>query len=146
MRILPKPSTRKYQTLLLIFVVYPYHIGSSLTNISVMTIAERIRLARMQKKFSQTQLAQLSGVNLKSLSRYELGSSVPPADALKAIADALAVSTDSLLSDEQRLIKDKDLLAKMEVIDQMDEETKQMVVRFLDLAVRDFKTRQAYAS
>jgi transcriptional regulator with XRE-family HTH domain len=30
-----------------------------------------------------------SEVNLKSLSRYELGSSVPPADALKAIADAL---------------------------------------------------------
>jgi|TARA_B110000971_G_C20025316_1_gene508511 hypothetical protein len=30
-----------------------------------------------------------SEVNLKSLSCYELGSSVPPADALKAIADAL---------------------------------------------------------
>jgi len=28
-------------------------------------------------------------VNNKSLSRYELGSSIPPADAIKNIADAL---------------------------------------------------------
>ena len=111
-----------------------------------MTIAERIRLFRQQLKMSQTELSEKSGVNLKSLSRYELGNSVPSADVLKAIADALGVTADALLSDDQVMIKDKELFKKFEEIQSMEEgETKQMIVRFLDLAIRDFKARQAYA-
>tara|TARA_B110000858_G_C17752355_1_gene450330 strand:+ start:1144 stop:1365 length:222 start_codon:yes stop_codon:yes gene_type:complete len=45
-----------------------------------------------------------SEVNLKSLSRYELGSSVPPADALKAIADALGVSWSRKLGQRFRKV------------------------------------------
>ena len=110
-----------------------------------MTIAERIRLTRQQKKLSQTELAELAGVNKKSLSRYELDASIPPADALKSIADALGVSTDYLLSDEHTIIKDKELLKKFEVIQDIDEQTKIVVDNFLDLVIRDFKARKAYA-
>jgi transcriptional regulator with XRE-family HTH domain len=109
-----------------------------------MTIAERIRLYRQQKGFSQAELAEKSQVNNKSLSRYELGSSIPPADALKNIADALGVSSDALLNDDNVSVKDKDLLQKFEVIQQMNEEDKIIVNRFLDLTIRDFKTKQAY--
>jgi transcriptional regulator with XRE-family HTH domain len=111
-----------------------------------MTIAERIRLYRQQKNLSQAELAERSGVNNKSLSRYELGSSIPPADALKAIADALGVSTDSLLSDDNIMIKDTQLLKRFEVIQDMKGENKAMIIKFLDLAIRDFKTQQAYSS
>lgn len=111
-----------------------------------MTIAERIRLTRQQKKISQTELAEISGVNKKSLSRYELGTSIPPADALKSIADALGVSTDYLLSDDSVVIKDKELFKKFEVLQNIDEETKTVVDNFLDLIIRDFKARKAYAS
>jgi len=110
-----------------------------------MTIAERIRLTRQQKKLSQTELAELASVNKKSLSRYELDASIPPADALKSIADALGVSTDYLLSDDHTLIKDKELLKKFEVIQNIDEQTKVVVDNFLDLVIRDFKARKAYA-
>lgn len=111
-----------------------------------MTIAERIRLYRQQKNLSQAELAEISGVNNKSLSRYELGTSIPPADALKAIADALGVSADSLLSDDNIAIKDKELLKRFQAIQDMDSENKAMIVKFLDLAIRDAKTKQAYAS
>jgi transcriptional regulator with XRE-family HTH domain len=110
-----------------------------------MTIAERIRLTRQQRKMSQTELAEMSGINLKSLSRYELGTSVPPANALKDIADALQVSTDALLSDDQVSVKDKELLKKFQVIQDMEDDTKSMIVKFLDLAIRDFKAKQAYS-
>jgi len=110
-----------------------------------MTIAERIRLYRQQKGFSQSELAEKSQVNNKSLSRYELGSSIPPADALKNIADALGVSSDALLNDDNGSVKDKDLLEKFEVIQEMNEEDKIIVNRFLDLTIRDFKTKQAYS-
>ena len=61
-------------------------------------------------------------MNNKSLSRYELGSSIPPADALKNIADALGVSSDALLNDDTVAIKDKDLFKKFEAIQDMNEE------------------------
>jgi len=83
-------------------------------------------------------------VNNKSLSRYELGSSIPPADALKNIADALGVSSDALLNDDTVAIKDKDLLKKFEAIQDMNEEDKALVTRFLDLTIRDFNSRKAY--
>ena len=114
--------------------------------ISFMTIAERIRFIRQQQKLSQTELAERSGVNLKSLSRYELGTSIPPSDLLKNIADALGVTADVLLSDEQVSIKDKNLLHKFQAIQDMDGETKTMIINFLDLAIRDFKAKKAYAS
>lgn len=109
-----------------------------------MTIAERIRLYRQQKGFSQAELAEKSTVNNKSLSRYELGSSIPPADALKNIADALGISADTLLSDDVTTIKDVELFKKFEVIQDMNDEDKSIVLRFLDLTIRDYKTKQAY--
>lgn len=111
-----------------------------------MTIAERIRIYRQQRKLSQAKLSELSGVNNKSLSRYELNTSIPPADALKAIADALGVSSDALLSDNNISIKDKELLKRFEIIQNMIGEDKQMIMKFLDLTIRDYKAKQAYAS
>lgn len=110
-----------------------------------MTIAERIRLYRQQKNISQQELANLSGVNVKSLSRYELGTSVPPADSLKAIANALKISADALLTDEQVTIKDQELMEKFEIIQNMNGEAKKMVMTFLDMVVRDFQARQVYS-
>ncbi|GEN78266.1 hypothetical protein CHA01nite_40060 [Chryseobacterium hagamense] len=63
-------------------------------------------------------------MNNKSLSRYEPGSSIPPADALKNIADALGVSSDALLNDDTVSIKDKELLKKFQAIQNMSEEDK----------------------
>lgn len=111
-----------------------------------MTISERIRLIRQQKDLSQKALAEIADVKLKSLSRYELGTSIPPADVIKKIADSLQVSTDTLLSDEKITIQDKELLKKFEVIQNMTGETKQTVMNLIDLAIRDFKAKQAYAS
>lgn len=110
-----------------------------------MTIAERIRLYRQQKNLSQAELAERSGVNNKSLSRYELDTSIPPADALKAIADALGVSADALLSDDTISIKDKALLKRFEAIQDMNTEDKAMIIKFLDLAIRDANAKKAYA-
>ena len=110
-----------------------------------MTIAERIRVNRTHKKLSQSELVQITGINLKSLSRYEIGATIPPADALKKIADALEITADALLGDEKVIIKDRALLKKFEIIQQMTGQQKEMVLQFLDMAVRDFKAKQAYS-
>jgi len=112
-----------------------------------MTISERIRHTRQQQKLSQLDLAQKANLSPKSLSRYELGTSIPPADSLKAIANALGVSADYLLDDEAVQIKDKELYKKFEAIQNMkNDDTKKMILSFIDLAIRDSKARQAYSS
>ena len=111
-----------------------------------MTISERIKLTRQQKNMSQSELAEQASISTKSLSRYETGASIPPADSLKAIADVLGVSADYLLSDDKVEIKDKDLFKKFEVIQDMNDENKSMIIKFLDLAIRDAKARKAYGS
>ena len=109
-----------------------------------MTLGEKLRTLRQRKKLSQAELAQTSGIYQKSISRYELGEAVPSATALKQLADALDVTADYLLSEKPVVVRDKDLLKKFEVIQDLDEPTKQVVLLFLDLVVRDFKARQAY--
>ena len=110
-----------------------------------MTIADRIRHYRKQKDLSQSDLANLSDVNLKSLSRYENNTSVPPADILKKLADALQISADALLDDNNLSIQDKSLFDKFLTIQQMEGEDKKMILSFLDMSIRDFKAKQAYS-
>jgi hypothetical protein len=68
-----------------------------------------------------------------------------PAGALKNIADALGVSADVLLSDDKIMIKDKELLKRFEVVQEMTGDDKNIVLKFLDLTIRDFKTKKAYS-
>ncbi len=67
-----------------------------------------------------------------------MGSSIPP-------ADALGVFSTALLTDDNIAVKDKHLLQKFEVIQEKNEEDKIIVTRFLDLNIRDFKTKEANA-
>jgi len=112
-----------------------------------MTLGDKIKTVRQLKKISQNELSELSGVMQKNISRYEQNSSIPSALTLKKIADALKVTTDYLLGDSEDdiLIQDKELLQKFKVIQEMTGETKNLVTTFLDLIIRDFKTRQAYS-
>ena len=114
---------------------------------SIMTLGNKIKTVRQQKKMSQNELAELSGVMQKNISRYEQDTSVPSALALKKIADALEVTTDYLLgeNEEDILIQDKDLLQKFKVIQGMTGETKNVVTTFLDLIIRDHITKKAYS-
>ena len=52
---------------------------------------------------------------------------------------------DSLLSDKQVAIRDKELLEKFEAVQQINGDERKVIDRFLDMAIRDFKTRKNYA-
>jgi len=49
-----------------------------------------------------------------------------------------------LLNDKTVSIKDKELLKKFEAIQDMNEEDKVLVTRFLNPTIMDFNTRKAY--
>lgn len=111
-------------------------------------LGEKIRALRLRKGLSQIELAKLAEIYQKNISRYEKGTTDPSASAIKRIADALGVSTDYLLNDaaDEIEIKDKALLVKFQEIQNMTGKTKETVITLIDLAIRDYKAKQAYSS
>lgn len=59
-----------------------------------MIIGNAIKEARKKKGLSQSELADLSGLNRNSIYNYETGKREPRIDALVAIAKALEISID----------------------------------------------------
>ena len=59
-------------------------------------IANNIRVYRLERKMTQSQLANEVGVQYQAVSKWETGTSVPDTAMLPKIADALDISIDEL--------------------------------------------------
>ena len=79
------------------------------------------------------------------IGRYERGDIKPSIDVVSKIADALEVSIDYLMG-KTSLVMDKETIKRLESIDQLSEQNKAFILDMIDMALRDAKTRQAYAS
>lgn len=61
------------------------------------TFGSRLRSARERKNLSQVGVYKKTGINNKTLSRYENDGTEPDADSLRRLADLYEVSVDRLL-------------------------------------------------
>lgn len=75
-----------------------------------MSTGERIARKRQENGWSQTHLAQLVGVNVKSVKDWENSVSVPAAKTLIKLSHLFGVSTDYLLGLDQRTLISLDSL------------------------------------
>lgn len=62
-----------------------------------MTIGENIRQYRRQKNLTQTQLANMVGVSVQAVSKWETGSGMPDISQIVPLAQVLGITTDELL-------------------------------------------------
>src|SRR5919201_2559867 len=69
-----------------------------------MTFGSRLRRARRDAGFSQSELETRSGIPKARLSRYENGHVLPSIQTLGKLARALGVSEASLLGDQRAII------------------------------------------
>lgn len=69
-----------------------------------MTFNERLKKIREQKKMTQEQLAQRSGISRRMISKYEGGNARPRFDAAEKIAAALDISVSELLGESGTLV------------------------------------------
>jgi len=110
-----------------------------------MTLGEKIRLTRTQRKISQQELGELATTHQKNISKYEKDLVAPSAITLKKIADALEVTTDYLLNEKDTIvIKDTALMDQFKEIDSMPENVKNTLMSVVAAYIRDFKTKEAY--
>ena len=97
-----------------------------------MTLAEKIKILRKEKKILQEDLSRAIDVHSKHISRYENGKATPGPDILKKMADFFEVSTDYLLYDNvpkngKIKIDDPELLDQFEKIKQLNVEERKAV-------------------
>ncbi len=101
---------------------------------------------RKQRNWSQTDLANNSGVSREMIGKYERGEAVPSIEAAKKIADAFEVSLDYLVGEGMNASFDKKTLKRLQDIHKLDADIQEKLFFFIDTVIRDNKARKAYAS
>ena len=99
---------------------------------------------REQRNWSQTDLAENSGVSRVMIGKYERGEAVPSIEAAKKIADAFDVSLDYLVGIGINSKFDKRTLKRLQELEELDEDKKKILLDLIDTYIRDFKASQAY--
>lgn len=101
-------------------------------------------LLRKKKGLSQAELGKLIGTSGDVIGRYERGDISPPIEVVAKIADALEVSVDYLIG-KTKMELDKETMRRLEDISTLSQDNKSFVLNMIDMALRDFKTKKAYA-
>ena len=109
-----------------------------------MALADNMMLLRKKKAISQAELGKMIGTSGDVIGRYERGDISPSIEAVAKIADALEVSVDYLIG-KTKMELDKETIRRFEDIAALSQENKRFVLNLIDMALRDFKTKKAYA-
>jgi len=103
-----------------------------------------IALLRDKAKWSQTDLANNSGVSRVMIGKYERGEAVPSIDAAKKIADAFDVSLDYLVGEGQNAKFDKKTVKRLQDIQDLNPNIKDKLFFLIDTVIRDTNAKKAY--
>lgn len=111
-----------------------------------METSKIIASLRDKRGWSQTELADKSGVSRVMIGKYERGEAIPSIDAAKKIADALEVSLDYLVGEGINSKLDKQALKRLQDLELLEDDKKKTLFDLIDTYIRDAKTRKAHAA
>ena len=97
-----------------------------------MNFPERLAAFRKEKNMTQMELAELTGVHVAQIRRYESGSSQPTLEVIRKIALALHVSADKLIFDENERGPDDDLRLHFEAVSKLTPDEKRTIKELLE--------------
>jgi transcriptional regulator with XRE-family HTH domain len=114
-------------------------------------LGERINELRKKIGISQNELARRINVSKAQMNRYEAKGIQPPADVLNNIAEVLETSVDYLINgnaDEKAkaILQKTEVLQKFKEIETLPERQQNIILDVIGAYIRDYKTKQAYAS
>jgi len=110
-----------------------------------MKTSKNIAELRKKMNWSQSELADKTGISQVMVGKYERGDAVPSLEVAKKIADAFEVSLDSLVGEGINAHFDKKTLERIEELYKLEDDKKQTLFDLIDTYIRDAKTRKAYA-
>lgn len=97
-----------------------------------MSIAANLLRLRRARNLTQPQFADLVGLHVNQVRRYEAGAAQPSLDGLKKIAQALHVSLDELVFEAGERGPNDDLRMHFEAVARMTPEEQQVVRSLLE--------------
>ncbi|WP_315819980.1 helix-turn-helix transcriptional regulator [Paraflavitalea speifideaquila] len=97
------------------------------------------------------QHADKIGVSKSQYIRYETKDVQPPANIMNKLADMLGTAVDYLISGDKTekakaSLKNSELIQRFKEVDALPEEEQGVLIKIISAYVRDYKTKQAYAS
>jgi len=109
-------------------------MGQWLTSVDLkqMSIQERLISLRRDKQLTQQEMADIIGVHVNQIRRYESGTTQPSLEVLKRIAVTLHVSIDSLVFEEKERGPDDELKLQFEAISQFNADEKMVIKSLLE--------------
>lgn len=110
-----------------------------------MLFGERLAQVRKKKNISKDDLAKMLNTKGPVIGRYERDEMKPSIEAASKMADILEVSLDYLVGKADEHL-DKTTLNRILEVQKLPDEKKNFVFNMIDMALRDFKVKQAHAS
>jgi len=99
---------------------------------------------RKQKNWSQTDLADKSGISRVMIGKYERNEASPSIEAAGKMAEAFEVSLD-YLAGKTSIELNESTLSRIREVTQLPPEEQSQIFKVMDALVRDYKAKQAYA-
>lgn len=103
--------------------------------LQLMSFSAKVIALRKARGLTQQGLADLTGIHIQQIKRYEAGTSEPSAEALRKIATSLHVTTDSLLFEDGERGPDDDLRLQFEAVSAMPDEEKELAKSMLEAII-----------
>ena len=110
---------------------------------ALMDFPQRLVQHRKTKKLTQQALADLAGIHITQVQRYEKGDAQPTLDMIRKLSLALAVSADTLLFDEDERGPDDTLRLQFEALQQFDDEERQTAQAVLEGLILKHQAKQS---
>jgi transcriptional regulator with XRE-family HTH domain len=113
--------------------------------ITSMNFSLRVVTLRKQRGLTQQGLSDATGIHVQQIKRYEAGSSLPTADALKKLAIVLHVTSDFLLFEPGEREPEDDMKLRFEAVAAMSEEDREVTKAVLDAMIVKSQVTQTVA-
>ena len=111
----------------------------------MVNIGERITQLRKAKNWSQDDLAKKIDASRVMIGKYEREDNSPSIEVIVKLAKAFEVSVDYLLGEGLNATYDKEMVKRLDELESLPQDEKQQVFHYMDLIIRDYKTKKAYA-
>ena len=114
-----------------------------------MSLADNIKAIREEKNLKQIEVATHIGVDKSAYSKIEKGSRALTVEELQKMAGLFNMTTDQILNYDGKIpkevvIEDKTTAEQMRLIQQLDEEDKQTILRLIEKMLTNKKFKDFF--
>jgi Predicted transcriptional regulators len=111
---------------------------------NIVNIGNKISQLRKDKNWSQSDLAKRLEASREIIGKYERGENLPSIEMVAKMAKEFGVTVDFLIGDGENATFDKDTVNRINDIQKMDSETKNILFNVIDTYIQNFKTKLAF--